>query len=118
MEELLLLLLGGEEDGRGLAYSIAGGEEEKEEGGCWYSAGLSASSRPPSNTTKFAFAPGGTVTTQKLAPPTPSVLVPSISFTWCLDGSIAHGRPLQLPSHSILTPHVGILLRNGVAGSR
>lgn len=73
---------------------------------------------PPSNTTKLAVAPFGTVTTQKFAPPAPSVLVPSISLTECLEGSIAQGRPLQLPSQTISTPHVGISFRKGVAGSR
>ncbi|CAF9904645.1 MAG: hypothetical protein HETSPECPRED_004745 [Heterodermia speciosa] len=36
---------------------------------------------PPSKTTKLAVAPFGTVTTQKFAPPAPSVLLPSISLT-------------------------------------
>lgn len=80
---------------------------------------LPAPLKPPSNTTKLALLPLGTVTTQKLAPPAPSVLVPVISFTVCLDGSMAHGRPLQPPpSQTISTPQVGILSRNGVAGSR
>ena len=78
-----------------------------------------SSSVPPSKTTKFAFDPSGTVTTQKFAPPAPSAeFCPSTSFTLWTAGSIAHGRPLQCPSHSILTPQVGILSRNGVAGSR
>ena len=42
---------------------------------------LSESLMPPSKTTKLAVAPFGTVTTQKLAPPAPSVLLPSISLT-------------------------------------
>jgi hypothetical protein len=81
----------------------------------------SSSSVPASNTTKFAFDPSGTVTTQKLAPPAPFEFKgpsPSTSFTLWTAGSIAHGRPLQGPSHSILTPHVGISSRNGVSGSR
>lgn len=89
-------------------------------GGGWVSPDSSSSSSdPPSNTTKFALDPSGTVTTQKLAPPAPSAeFCPSTSFTLWIAGSIAHGRPLQCPSHSIFTPHVGILSRNGVAGSR
>ena len=35
----------------------------------------------PSNTSKFAFTPFGTVTTQKAAPPAPSVLAPIIWLT-------------------------------------
>lgn len=73
---------------------------------------------PPSKTTKLALEPLGTVTTQKAAPPTPMVAAPSISFTLCLEGSMAQGSPLQCPSHTISTPHVGILSRNGVVGSR
>jgi hypothetical protein len=72
-----------------------------------------------SKTTKLAFTFGGTVTTQKLPPPAPSVLVPSISLTLCLAGSTAQGRPLQPGlSQTISTPHVGIFVRNGVSGSR
>lgn len=73
---------------------------------------------PPSKTTKFAVDPFGTVTTQKFAPPAPSVFLPSISLALCLLGSIAHGSPLQSPSQTTSTPQVGISLRNGVAGSR
>lgn len=73
---------------------------------------------PPSKTTKLALEPLGTVTTQKAAPPTPTVAAPSISLTLCFKGSIAQGSPLQCPSHTISTPHVGILSRNGVVGSR
>jgi hypothetical protein len=62
------------------------------------------------NTTMLAEPPLGTVTTQKLAPPTPSAetglvtpLIPSV------DGSIEHGRPLHPPpGHSILTPYDGL----------
>lgn len=73
----------------------------------------------PSNTTKLALLPFGTVTTQKLAPPTPIVPPLDISFTLCFAGSMAQGRPLQPPpSQTISTPHVGILSRKGVAGSR
>lgn len=73
----------------------------------------------PSNTTKLALLPFGTVTTQKLAPPTPTVPPPDISFTLCFEGSMAQGRPLQPPpSQTISTPQVGILSRKGVAGSR
>ena len=74
---------------------------------------------PPSKTTKLAVAPLGTVTTQNAAPPAPSELQPSIWFTWCLEGSIAQGKPLHSPpSQTTFTPHVGILSRNGVAGSK
>lgn len=73
----------------------------------------------PSNTTKLALLPFGTVTTQKLAPPTPMVPPADISFTLCFEGSMAQGRPLQPPpSQTISTPQVGILSRKGVAGSR
>ena len=73
----------------------------------------------PSKTTKLALPPFGTVTTQKLAPPTPMVPPLDISLTLCFEGSMAQGRPLQPPpSQTISTPHVGILLRNGVVGSR
>lgn len=73
---------------------------------------------PPSKTTKLALDPFGTVTTQKAAPPTPMVAAPSISLTLCFEGSMAQGSPLQCPSHTISTPQVGILSRNGVVGSR
>lgn len=106
-------LLGGGLDELGTAVTETFGA------GAWVAPDSSSSSDPPSKTTKFAFDPSGTVTTQKFAPPAPSeVVCPSISFTWWKAGSIAHGRPLQCPSHSILTPQVGILSRNGVAGSR
>lgn len=57
-------------------------------------------------TTMFAEPPLGTVTTQKLAPPTPVAATGlSTPFTSTLEGSIAHGRPLQPPpGHSIFTP--------------
>ena len=72
-----------------------------------------------SNTTTLAFWPLGTVTTQKVAPPAPAVSLPEHSLTECLAGSMAHGRPLHpSPSHSILTPHLGMSSRKGVAGSR
>ena len=75
--------------------------------------------RPPSNITKFALTPSGTVTTQKLAPPAPSLLLPTISLILFWDGSIAHGSPLHpSPSQTISTPHLGMTSRNGVAGSR
>lgn len=76
-------------------------------------------SPPAVKTTKFAVDPFGTVTTQKAPPPAPSLAEPTISLTLFLVGSIAQGRPLQLPSgQSILTPQLGISVRNGVAGSR
>ena len=53
------------------------------DGGCVAADSSSLSSSvPPSKTTKFALDPGGTVTTQKFAPPAPSETVcPSTSFT-------------------------------------
>jgi hypothetical protein len=73
----------------------------------------------PSNTTKFAFPPLGTVTTQKAPPPAPLEEPPTISLTPFLEGSIAQGRPLQPSvSQTISTPQVGMSLRKGVAGSR
>ena len=69
---------------------------------------LPAPLKPPSKTTKFALTPLDTVTTQKLAPPAPSVVAPTISLTLFVSGSMAHGRPLHSPSHTISTPHVGI----------
>ena len=105
----------GDWDGAGELEAGALGEEA---GSGIGSDSLSESLVPPSKTTKLAFDPSGTVTTQKLAPPTPSLPPPSTSLTWCLLGSIAHGRPLQSPSQTISTPQVGILSRNGVAGSR
>lgn len=62
---------------------------------------------PPSfsKTTKFAFFPLGTVTTQKLPPPAPEAWPPIISLTLLTAGSILHGKPLQpAPSHSIEMP--------------
>ena len=73
----------------------------------------------PSKTTKLAVTPLGTVTTQKFAPPAPSVLLPTISLIEFWDGSIAHGSPLQPgPLQTISTPQVGMTFLNGVAGSR
>jgi len=75
--------------------------------------------KEPSNTTKFAVVPLGTVTTQKFAPPAPSVLLPTISLIVFWDGSIAHGSPLQPgPLQTISTPQVGMTFLKGVAGSR
>jgi hypothetical protein len=66
-------------------------------------------------TTMLADLPLGTVTTQKLAPPTPSaltgLLTPLISI---FDGSISQGVPLQPPpGHSIRTPYDGLTLPRG-----
>ena len=67
-------------------------------------------------TTMLAVFPLGTVTTQKVAPPTPTVPTglerpltpPSVA------GLMEQGRPLQPPSgHSIFTPKVGVLSRSG-----
>ena len=80
---------------------------------------LPAPESGPWKTTKLALTPCGTVTTQKAAPPAPSVFAPTISFTPLVPGSIAQGRPLQpSPSHTISTPQDGMVLRKGVAGSR
>ena len=74
---------------------------------------------PFSNTSKLAVSPLGTVTTQNVPPPAPLVALPTISLTPFWLGSIAHGSPLQPePLQVILTPQVGIVLLNGVAGSR
>ena len=73
----------------------------------------------PSKTTKLAVTPLGTVTTQKFAPPAPSVLLPTISLIAFWDGSIAQGSPLQPgPLQTISTPQVGMTFLKGVAGSR
>ena len=58
------------------------------------------------NTTILADLPFGTVTTQKLAPPTPVVLTGlSTPLTSIVEGSILHGMPLHPPpGHSMLTP--------------
>lgn len=83
------------------------------------------SSSPPllppdfSKTTTLAFSPLGTVTTQKVAPPAPTEVLPIISLTAFTAGSILHGRPLQpSPSHSISIPKSGTTSRKGVVGSR
>lgn len=76
---------------------------------------------PPdfSKTTTLAFSPLGTVTTQKVAPPAPTEVLPIISLTAFTAGSILHGRPLQpSPSHSISIPKSGTTSRKGVVGSR
>jgi hypothetical protein len=76
---------------------------------------------PPdfSKTTTLAFSPLGTVTTQKVAPPAPTAVLPIISLTAFTAGSILHGRPLQPPpSHSISTPKSGTTSRKGVVVSR
>lgn len=73
---------------------------------------------PASYTTILAVLPLGAVTTQKLAPPAPLFWPPVTSFTPFLAGLISQGRPLQFPSHSILTPNEGTSSRKGVAGSR
>lgn len=73
----------------------------------------------PSKTSKFAVAPGGTVTTQNDAPPAPSVALPTISFTPFWLGSIAHGRPLQEPPLQVIsTPQFGMVLLNDDPGWR
>lgn len=84
------------------------------------------SSSPPllplpdfSKTTTLDFSPLGTVTTQKVAPPAPTEVLPIISLTAFTAGSILHGRPLQpSPSHSISIPKSGTTSRKGVVGSR
>lgn len=101
-------------------------EDEEEELGAWAAAFAWGPLTlllllPPSgpNTMMLAVDPLGTVTTQKLPPPAPTVALVLHSFTLWMAGSMAHGRPLQPPSgHSILTPQLGITSRNGVAGSR
>lgn len=56
----------------------------------------------------FAEPPGGTVTTQKAAPPAPSE-PPEHVFGPSREGSQRHGVPLQLPPvHSMLTAQLGV----------
>lgn len=73
-----------------------------------------------SNVTMLALEPGGTVTTQPVAPPAPvNTFKASITFTDMLEGSIEQGTPLQPgPSHSILIPKLGRTLRKGVVGCK
>lgn len=73
-----------------------------------------------SKVTMLALEPGGTVTTQPVAPPAPvKTFKASITFTAMLEGSIEQGTPLQPgPSHSILIPKLGRTLRNGVVACR
>lgn len=107
--EATLLELGGAgfddvEEGAGAADDLGGEELE----------GADALEPSVLNTTMLADLPLGTVTTQKLAPPTPSALTGlSTPFTSMVEGSILHGTPLHPPSgHSILTPYVGLTLLN------
>lgn len=67
---------------------------------------------PALKMTMLAVIPLGMVATQKSAPPAPlaasSLVTSFMPFT---DGSMEQGRPLQpWPSHSILSPKVGIVL--------
>jgi len=69
---------------------------------------------PPSEpstlkTTMLAVLPLGTVTTQKLAPPTPVALTGLFTpFVPSVEGWMAQGRPLHPPpGHSILMPKFG-----------
>lgn len=72
-----------------------------------------------SKTIMCAVSPLGMVTTQPVAPPAPVKGLPIISLTSLTAGSILQGRPWQpSPSHSISTPKSGLILRNGVVGSR
>lgn len=60
-------------------------------------------------TTMFAVDPLGTVTTQKSAPPAPEAAVALLTTPKPSElGSIAQGRPLQFPSHSIFRPKEGL----------
>jgi len=63
-------------------------------------------------TTMLACLPLGTVTTQKLASPTPLALTGLLTPpTPSVPGLIEQGKPLQPPpGHSILRPNVGLLL--------
>lgn len=81
---------------------------------------LESSLAPISKTTMLALEPGGTVTTQPVAPPAPmNTSKALIWLTSMLEGSILQGRPLQpSPSHSISIPKLGLTLRKGVVGSR
>lgn len=73
-----------------------------------------------SKTIMLPLRPGGTVTTQPVAPPAPvNTSSASMTLTSMEDGSILQGRPLQpSPSHSIEIPKFGRTLRKGVVGSR
>lgn len=64
------------------------------------------------NMTMLAVWPEGTVTTQKLAPPSPVVASGlSTSLMPMLEGSILHGVPLHPPpGHSMLSPNVGFVV--------
>jgi hypothetical protein len=66
-------------------------------------------------TTMLAEPPLGTVTTQKLALPTPMAESGlSRPLTPPLDGSMLHGRPLQPPAgHSMRRPKVGVVWASG-----
>jgi hypothetical protein len=107
-EELgvMLLVVGGagfeELDGGG---GGGGGADEE-------LAGADAFEPSVLNTTMLADLPLGTVTTQKLAPPTPSALSGlSTPFMSMVEGSILHGVPLHPPpGHSMLTPYVGLVV--------
>lgn len=60
-------------------------------------------------TTMFAVDPFGTVTTQKSAPPAPEAEVALLTTPKPSElGSMAQGRPLQFPSHSIFKPKEGL----------
>ena len=118
VDEVVLVVFGG---GGGVLEEDEVDEDEDVDEGLVEDDGLLLPLLPPPlppETTYTALDPFGTVTTQKAAPPTPPVQ-PSHSLTWCLDGSIPHGRPLHPPpSHSTWTPQFGIVSLNGVAGSR
>lgn len=73
--------------------------------------GVEASPVEPSvlKTTMFAVEPFGTVTTQKSAPPAPEAAVALLTNPKPSElGSMAQGRPLQCPSHSIFRPKEGL----------
>jgi hypothetical protein len=100
----------GEADGEGVGVALSL-EESLEEPAA--AALLAALATEPSvlKTTMLAVEPLGIVTTQKLAPPAPDAWLALVTPPMpSVDGLMEHGVPLHPPpSHSILTPNVGLV---------